>query len=415
MTRTDDEIMGLSFCIIAVSCVYVAVCVYLFLGVQWTPGMFQSMGFMAVLGASLIFSTTTIPYKMPALSNLNIDPLIFTICQAAGIAGVSLPLLLFLSIGGKLKITPFGALGSSFFTVVAYTSVHAVKRVGISVGPGTWSGVGMITSFTIGLALFREKVKVILAAGFAILLLVIGVFCVSTSKGAGGASESCQREMTKDSSPRVEDGDDDYEGLPMQVVPVVEAKGKGGIPKAATLPSALPWSGLAFCIITGLFDGCLMVPYKLYASSSAVALHTATDKIYSGLNYLVSFAVGALVCMPALCFPIIIYNQRQQYRMHQSSKGEKEEESPPSLREAFLVALPAGASSGALWALANILSVLGTATISMSISFPLTQTCMLWATAIGTFYFNEHIERRARLGVGVVITLAGAYFLAASK
>ena len=129
----------------------------------------------------------------------------------------------------------------------------------------------MITSFTIGLAIFREKVKVILAAGFAILLLVIGVFCVSTSKGVGGGSESCQGEMTKVSSPRVEDGDDDYEGLPMQVVSVVEAKGEGGIPKAATLSSALPWSGLAFCFITGLFDGCLMVPYKLYASSSAVA------------------------------------------------------------------------------------------------------------------------------------------------
>lgn len=394
--RTDDEILSASFCIITVSCIYVGLFTYLFLGFTWTDDMFRAMGFMAILGASLIFSTTTIPYKMPALSmgKHSIDPLIFTICQAVGIVLVSLPLLLFLSFMGTLKVTVYGALGSCFFTVVAYTSVHAVNRVGISVGPGTWSGVGMITSFLLGLVVFGETVRVVHDAGIAICLLVCGVFCISTSKG-GAPSEGAEVEKSEGDC-----GDRDYEGLPTSSMEVESASKPDTDSRKKEKDGLSAVLGVVFCVVTGLFDGCLMVPYKLYASS--VITQTAAQEIHSGLNYVVSFAIGAIVCMPALCFPMIVYNR---------GKGPNE----LSLKEAFLIALPAGACSGALWALANILSVLGTATISMSVSFPLTQTCMLWAVAIGTLYFREPVDKRLQLWLGVLITLTGAYFLAASK
>ena len=255
---------------------------------------------------------------------------------------------------------------------------------------------------------FEETVKVVDDAAIALALLVCGVFCISTSKRASpdaradgtNSIEGTKASKSKDGS--AEDGHYDmrhnYDGLPMEVQSTA-APDSGAREERRTLSSIL--EGLAFCVLTGLFDGCLMVPYKLYASS--VTTDTAHHEIYSGLNYLVSFAFGAIVCMPALCMPMILYNRGCDLQGRGS----------PSLRRLF-IALPASAS-GALWALANILIVLGTATISMSVSFPLTQTCMLWAVCIGTLYFQEPVGNKVQLGLGVVITLTGAFFLAASK
>ena len=106
--RTDDEIL---FSFLSSRFLPSSRDVFLFLGCTFDDATFQSMGFLAVLGASLIFSTTTIPYKMPQLDKA-IDPLIFTVCQAWNITSVVT--LLFLCYSGPLNITHFGALGSCF-------------------------------------------------------------------------------------------------------------------------------------------------------------------------------------------------------------------------------------------------------------------------------------------------------------
>lgn len=63
------------------------------------------IGWASVIGASLIFSTTTIPYKTPSLQTAHIDPLLFSVFTGIGIFLVSLPIMVYLL--GKHTYTHF--------------------------------------------------------------------------------------------------------------------------------------------------------------------------------------------------------------------------------------------------------------------------------------------------------------------
>ena len=141
-----------------------------------------------------------------------------------------------------------------------------------------------------------------------------------------------------------------------------------------------------------------MAPFKLSLSYSTPS--QAQAQAQSGLvslTYLASFGLAAGFVSPLLFFAYVLVSRRTIPRYDQFRGG----------------AFP-GLASGILWACANLLGVLGTSSLGMSVSFPITQTCALISACWGLCFFDEHLKDRFRFAAGLVCVILGSYFLAAS-
>lgn len=374
-TRSSREITLLSLLLVVLSCAYSAV-VLAFSSINIRS---KSVGWAAVCGASIIFSATTMPMKDPALAALQLDPMVFALFTGAGIFLVCGIPLSFYSLGsaGGLVFQPYSILAAADIFVINFFAFHAVEALGVAVAPGVWSGCGMLVSFLLGAFLFEERVSNPAYAGVAMALLIIGIFGVSTSKGT----------TSRDSSPVPQQ--EEVVELEVQVAESEEEEGK--VPEAdkthiqPRLSCSPAFTGALCCLSVGLFDGSLMAPVKASGAST------------SALNYLASFGLSAGFVSPLL-FLVYLAVSRQP---------------PPPLEHFARSAIP-GICSGIIWAAANLLGVIGTASLGMSIAFPLTQTCSLFSACWGIFFFRESISDKNRFIASMVSIILGSFFLAQS-
>ncbi len=522
-TRTQQEASKLTSVLVVTSvvCCTLIVSIPLFDSVcQGSSSSCDSLiGWLSVIGASIVFGTTCIPMKSPQLATQQIDPMLFAFYVGIGIFIISTPLAVYLLAAGLFRLTWWGILGASDIFIINFFAYNAVERLGMAVAPGCWSGIGMITAFVVGTVLFEEPVRHWSSASAAVVLLAGGVYCISTSKGSdddksknngngdfsyeSGNSSDCSSSSshikatdcnkdnsyvvftTKDRGIIVEssailtkppfvvgadiaetaktesetDADANTADLAAGIEVVTFATSQLEQDAEAVSASALllppPFSsliatsedipensrhrlnsinfgnnsgstsdskfccslrdkyiiGFLCCFATGLCDGNMMVPFKLYqqqnhsdgsgssentsSSSSSSSSHDAAAGLLGSLNYLASFGLLAALASPVLLLLYIATLRRG---------------TPPSWVEFKLAAEP-GVASGMLWACANMLSVVGTHFLGMSISFPLTQTCVIFASAWGVVYFDENIPMKRRFAIGILAVLVGSYFL----
>lgn len=306
------------------------------------------IGAVAVLGAIVTFGSSGIVFKMPSLQKEDVDPVVFQLYSTMGIAGISLPLLAYLVGTEQFQFEPWGLAGALDTTVTSAFSFLAVKELGYAVAPAVWAGIGMISAFTWGVAGFHEPVQNLSGALLAVTVLAAGVFGIATSKeksvGEVNEGSSCQS---------------------VQSAADNKAKASGASP-------AIPFlsAGIIFCLLTGVFDGTLMVPFKMHELTSAGGAHSP---LATTLNYLCSLGLGSLVTTPAL-FAAYTATVRR-------GRG------PPALKPE--VALWPGVLSGLLWGPGQLLSVHATEYLGMSVGFPLTQTCIFVNALWGVLFFRE--------------------------
>ena len=293
----------------------------------------SAAGGVAVAGASIVFGSTGVPMKTPALKALSVDPFVFALYNSAGIFTVTVPLVVYLAVTKQFVFKPWAILGAADICIIGYFAFMAVQRLGYCKAPAIWAGTGMIVSFLWGALQFAEPIRNMGMAVAAIVLLVFGVYSVSTSQGGkkegGGAF-------------------DDDVGAPAAAAPYEEVKVDDVHVGASTLaPGSVgtneaptPWQsavGYALCFTVGFFDGSLLVPFKLTQASRG-----GDDTLLQCLQYLASFGISAIVVAPAL------------FALYCACVHRPRGAVPPlHLR----VALLPGASSGALWGAANFLSV----------------------------------------------------------
>jgi len=177
------------------------------------------------------------------------------------------------------------------------------------------------------------------------------------------------------------------------------------------------------CILAGLCDGSLMVPFKLTMMTS----HNDDSKLHDTLCYLASFGISSIVVTPTVYLLYYLFNrfystEEIQPPLNSSNNtiitndethnNDNNSWIPPSV-------LP-GLSSGILWASANILSVHATWFLGMKVGFPLTQTCVVFNALWGILYFKEidlmdyKSGNLMRFAGGLVMVMLGSYFLAHS-
>jgi multidrug transporter EmrE-like cation transporter len=382
--RSSREITLLSLLLVVLSCAYSAV-VLAFSSINIKS---KSVGWAAVCGASVIFSATTMPMKDPALAALQLDPMVFALFTGAGIFLVcGIPLSCY-SLGSSdgLIFQPFAILAAADIFVINFFAFHAVEALGVAVAPGVWSGCGMLISFLLGAFLFEERIANPTFAGVAMALLIAGIFGVSTSK----TTERSPRDSSP--VPRQEEQGEAIE-LDLQVTEGPEEeeeeakKNKLDVDKTPTwLTCRNPaFTGALCCLSVGVCDGSLMAPVKASGAST------------SALNYLASFGLAAGFTSPLLFLLYLAVSRRPL----------------PPLEHFTRSAIP-GICSGCIWAAANLLGVIGTDSLGMSIAFPLTQTCSLFSACWGVFFFRESISDKRRFVISMVAIILGSFFLAQS-
>jgi len=139
------------------------------------------IGLLAVSSAIYLFGCCGLMMKLPSLMLQYSDPVVFQLYNSIGIAMATFPILLVQICKGVFQFHPWGFLGSVDITIVSLFAFLAVQRIGITVAPPIWAGVGMVTSFMWGVTAFREPVNNICASTLAVLLLIVGVWGVSLS------------------------------------------------------------------------------------------------------------------------------------------------------------------------------------------------------------------------------------------
>lgn len=398
--------------------------------VDFIAGAKHITGYVAVVGASFVFGSTGIPMKSPSLAHSALDPsditnpLIFALYTSLGIFVVNLPVLIYLLSLNSFRPAYWALLGSADIIVINIAAFKAVQAMGYAKAPAVWCSVGMATAFVIGAIGFKEEVQNAVYGGLAIPTLTIGVVMVllsqscvitlprlllrpsesihsklpvtaveeATEESKHGQNSGDTRENDTNLTQRDSETLDSVTMSPLQVEgpddPASSTASDQG--KQETLSRGLSISVL-FCLLTGVLDGSLMVPYKLTQSRS----------LNETFSYLASFGVSALLIVVVL-LPVLHCTTR----------------SKDAFQRQMSVALAPGLCSGMLWAAANFMSVHATEYLGMRVGFPLTQTCVVFAAMWGVLYFKEiDIRRTVTVGMlclGIGCVILGSFFLAES-
>jgi len=389
----------------------------------------DATGWIAVLGASVIFGSTGIPFKTKSLQGSSPDPIMFAFYSSWGIFLVSLPLSVFLVWNNnKFSFQPWAIWGSLDILVTTFLAFQTVQQVGYAKGPAIWATTGMIFSFAMGAVVFHETITDMMAAIWSIPCLIAGMLLIISCQLSSTATNEYSHvptTCTTDDTILANDDDDDKstksdndEDVDVDFSPT----NNGDIELTTTLAHPLQGGdgnnnnattnannksskgnnnmvvGLCLGVLTGLVDGSLMVPFKMTHASNDMETY----------QYLASFGWSSLITTPVI-FALYYY----LYYVPCTKRTDKD----MFLQQMNLSMIP-GILNGVLWGMANVMSVTATYHLTMRIAFPLTQTCVLFATCWGIFYFDEIDKSRetlVKMVAGAGFFVVGAFLLAESS
>ena len=228
-------------------------------------------------------------------------------------------------------------MGAGIIYTAQAFAYNGVRGLGNAVGPATWAGIGMCTSFTWGVVLFKESVDSVPGCLGSLAVLMLGIFGVALSPT--DIPQKIASLLTGDSS-FVTDAADKKE----QLQPLQTKLSLNGVTVTEPPPAISRRQGLLCALAVGLIDGSLMVPFKAFAASQPAS----SDHVSA--IYLASLGAGLLVVAPtfSLCYVLVV------------GRGKF-----PPLR--FKEGSLAGFSTGLFWGVANLGSVQATKYLGMSL------------------------------------------------
>lgn len=355
------------------------------LGALWaTSSSPQLQGAVAACGAIFTFGASSLPAKHPAAAAAG--PLLFQLWVTVGNALLNLLLLILLRV--ELQWSGWGVLGAAALTATQLFAWPAIQSLGAAAGPGIWCGVGMLTSFLWGVAVFGERLRSPILGAAAVGMLVAGVAGVAASQSIAA------RKDAQDPAPAANEMQPAKAPAPNAAEAASAADAGGGQSWLA--------SGVACALATGVCDGSLMAPFSAFRAGQADAAGSAVALLYLG---------GFALALPAVALVPIGLALALRHARSKERHGGSVPPAPP-----FTAAALPGVCCGGLWAAGNVLSVHATMRLGQAVGFPLTQVCVLVSALWGILYFGELRDRRALTLFGassmVVITGAAALKLA---
>ena len=366
-------------------------------------------GFVGAVGAIISFGCSSVPAKLPAAER--IGTFRFQIFVTAGntstsLALAGLTLLTRPQLRSSVSLTPYGLLGALVLTATQCAAWPAVHRLGASVGPGIWCGVGMGTSFLWGVAVFHEDVRSLPAAVIAMALLVAGVALTAASQANEDVLRGSWPRWTTARSERQKVPSSKLDETALPLLPVE-------VPEEPTSTFAAFRTGVSFAVLTGLLDGTLMTAFTAYEKSKRGGSNGGLE--YLSMSYLLSFGLALpMVAIPVVTAALQISERIVAHRGGCSSSSTKDALVRDPRPCADTIVALTGICSGFLWACGNFGSLHATLGLGQAIGFPLTQVCVLVSAGWGIGAFGEIPSATGRVlyaGASVLV-LGGAVLLA---
>ncbi|GAB5363360.1 hypothetical protein AAMO2058_000876200 [Amorphochlora amoebiformis] len=374
------------------------------------------VGWIAVFGALSMFGSVGIMFKEPPdSSGSRPDPVLFQAFNALGIFVIGVPMIVYeiqqqLLSGGSNPFEWFdwlGVIGAVDIIIVSFWANLSTQLIGYAMAPAILNGVGMVTSFIIGKLYFREEINNPIGATNSLLILVAGVGLLAITNLQSlyvhqeiAAKERRQTEKYKLSS-RNSNLDSNLSSNSNSNLKS-NSKKKETSQKCCRFSKGL-WKvifGLLAGMCAGIFDGALMVPYKIHETTNG-------NDTRNTLAYLASFSAGTL-----LSFPFLYAFAAKREAVACGTERSWSERMGYKTAQAFIP----GMVTGFVWAMGNFLSVHATKHLGMSVGFPLVQTGILVAAVWGVFFFKDIDVSRNRVLApflaGLLALICGAAALA---
>lgn len=376
------------------------------------------IGYTAVSGAALVFGGTGVPMKSAALAELRNVHMVFAFYTSIGCALINLPVLFYLVGTQRFVYNAWAILTSLDIFLVNFFAYQAVQSLGYAKASCVWASTGMVVSFMWGIFAFGEPSLLEYSAP-AIALLVLGVVAISNAQSGTGSAVSNGMEegeggLTLDAVYGSREGDIALASmLAIDTNPLWTMNNEDSDCSRAgrnininnnnpNPPQTLTRSAGSFglCLLVGLLDGSMMVPFKASGAASGDAT----------LCFLASFGLSNIFVAP------VALSAYSGYTNYLSSCHDSERITPAKMKAA---AFP-GIVSGCLWAAANFLGVQATGCLGIGVGFPLSQTCLIFTFLWGVFFFREIPVSScnaaiAMFAAGLILVVAGSVLLGLSK
>eukprot|EP00299_Pterocystis_sp_00344_P003952 c14754_g1_i1.p1 GENE.c14754_g1_i1~~c14754_g1_i1.p1 ORF type:complete len:334 (+),score=62.37 c14754_g1_i1:63-1064(+) len=297
-------------------------------------------GVFFVIGSVLSFGSFILFLKLPAVSKLQPDPVVFQAYKSFWAFATSFIVLFF----HEFEYTPVGIVSGMFWVPAGTIAVIAVRSVGIAVGEGIWSGVIVVVNCVWGLLIFQEDVGNLPITLLGILLLLLGVVGMATTKVIAAALTTCREKPE----------------LPLVV-------GTTDRTLVKFTPRYTRRIGLFAAFFTGIWGGSIYVPLKI---ANRYGVKT------SGYAYILSFGIGVAIVQVAV---LLIYGVIRKFVFHDTFF--------PNFY--FHTLWWAGSGAGLFWSVGNFFSLLSMLCLGQAVGYSACQASLLVSGLWGVFYFKE--------------------------
>lgn len=325
-------------------------------------------GYLSVIGANIFFGSFGVPIKSESITRLNVDPVVFQTYKTIAVFVTSWLILTY----NEFYFTWWGFVGASMWVPNGCLTVIIIRYVGLGTGQGIWSGLTVWVSFIWGATALNEEVNSLPLSLLALLTLVAGIVGVAFISDV----KKNKPEPTEKGNDVKDNEKDEYKVIEINksekdeiIIPV-----HPGVDNTSRRKFVI---GIILAVYVGFSNGSLLVPLS-YAPPES-----------QGINYTISFAIGAL-CFNAVLlvgyFIFCYFVYRQVPAFH--------------VKNAAIPAL----CSGLFWAIGNFCSIYATLYLGQTIGYPLVQCSLLIAGLWGIFYFKE-IQGKLRITGFFVCTI----------
>ena len=221
-------------------------------------------------------------FKTEKVAAVNLDPMLFQLYVSAGVFLSSFVVIPFLgynpdlsgkpAAGTDLVFEPLGLVAGALFVLAISFSFLAVCNVGVALGQGVWGGIAIIVSYIWGVVAFSNPIGSPLLAAIAMLLLCSGVFGIAFCEAIG--NQLCSQDG--DASNSIEAGGATQS---FEVTTTESDSTEGGHAGNRVL-------GMIYASCVGFCGGSILAPMHYVPVA------------HSGLAFVVSFGIGAMVASP---------------------------------------------------------------------------------------------------------------------
>ncbi|KAL7471037.1 hypothetical protein ACHAXS_013729 [Conticribra weissflogii] len=336
------------------------------------------VGWIAAFIGAIGFGSFAVPIKGEAANSVDIDPLVM---QSYKSLMCFLTSWLVLLLGQEFSFTWWGIVSGMFWVPAGAFNIFAIRNAGLAVSQGIVSSSIVMVSFIWGNLVFREEVQSQPVAYFAILQIMAGLWGMSYFSSVESSSpQHSDSDVDGDEKADLmlndEEVDEDFGNEPSPLSEPLEISDER---KSSTKGRAIlicgktyqrRYVGLCSALICGIWGGSCLVP-----------MHYAKGENTSGLGYVISFSVGALVVT------IFAWVCRFSYHLVKlRSLWEAYEILPPFHLKVMW--LP-GAIAGSVWSLGNVGSIVAVKHLGQGVGYSASQAALLVSGMWGMFYYKE--------------------------